>query len=328
MGPLFITFSDMIKQPITDKELVQHLKDIAEDSREVYLLANGQVRLTVVNTSEMANQMAVNHHTGLLETYILAQAATAGALLSMTVKGDDRLLLQIECGGPIKGLSIESWACGAVRGYLMQNPIILEKPLTSLDTSTLFGPGFLSITKYIAGEKAPFTGTVMLKYGNIAKDLAVYYQESEQTPTLFYISVNIDGKGRLWGSGGIFIQAMPGCDEHILEELQDKAKTLQNLGKAIAKGEKPAEYVMREFAPWKPEHLASGILGFSCPCCHKSYGEYLSRLSQKEQQEMLAGPFPLEIECFNCGTKYSYTKEELEALFSPHEEVSCISEGK
>ncbi len=305
----------MIKKPIIDEELNAYLKGREDDKRTTFLLGDKNVRLTIVDGTHMVNQMRANHNTGLLESYILGQAYIAGALLSTTIKGNDRLSLQIECGGPVKGLSIEAWACGAVRGYLVNNPIPLDKPLESLDTSPFFGPGFMSMTKFIEGENTPFTGTVMLQYGNIAKDLAVYFNESEQTPTLFYISINFDKQGRILAAGGIFIQALPGCPEGLLEELQEKATHLPNLSHALTNGSSIEEYVNSEFASFNPENLGSSFIGFSCPCTEKGFTSYIQKLSAKEQEEILKGAFPLELECLNCGTKYTFTKEQLDALW-------------
>ena len=147
----------MIKKTISDNELKEHIASLAEDGREIFLLEGGKVRLTAVAATEMCNQMRANHGLGPLETYVLGQGYVAGALLASSVKGNDRIRLEIECGGPIKGMSIESWASGAVRGYLLANPIKLEKPLKSLDTSLLYGPGFMTITKMLEGSKTPFS---------------------------------------------------------------------------------------------------------------------------------------------------------------------------
>lgn len=305
----------MISQPIQDEELSTFLKNLPDDHRTTYLLQDKNVRLTGVAATTMVNKMRANHHLGFLEAYILAQAYIAGALLSSTIKGNDRLSLQIECGGPIKGLSVEAWSCGAVRGYLANNHIELKEPLTSLDTSPFYGPGFLSITKFIEGEKAPFTGTVMLEHGNLANDLALYFKESEQTPTLFYISINFDKNMRIIGAGGLFIQALPGCPDGLLEELQEKATHLPNLSHQISSGLTVEEYIEREFATFKPEHVGHNYIGFSCPCSEKSFKAYLQNLSAKEQEEILKGAFPLELECLNCGTKYTFTKSELNTLW-------------
>lgn len=316
---IFKIITSMLKSPILDKDLKEHLAAITEDGRDIFLIANDQIRVTAANCTGLVNQMRVNHRTGLLESYVLGQAYVAGVLLSSCVKGDDRIQLQIECGGPIKGISIESWACGAVRGYLMNNPIPLEKPLTSLDTSDLFGPGFLSVSKILEGSKEPVTGTVMISYGSIAKDLALYFTESEQTPTLIYISLKFDEKGNITGAGGLFIQALPGCDENILDVLQDKAKSLPNLGLWLSRGESTEEYVLSTFNEYSPRKLAHSPVGFSCPCSKDGFKKYLKTLPQKEKEEILRGSFPLNLECFNCGSIYSFEKSEVETLFDKEE---------
>ena len=300
---------------IEDKELREHLNSLDDDSRETFLLADEKVRVSAVSATKMVNQMRVNHNTGLLESYILGQGYIAGALLSSSVKGNDRIQLSIECGGPVKGMFIEAWACGAVRGYLTNNPIPLDKPLESLDTTFIYGPGFLSITKLLEGAKTPFTGQIMMEYGNLANDLALYFKQSEQTPTLFYLSLNFDKKGRIWGSGGIFIQALPGCSDAKLESLQEKSKSLRNLGEYIANGKSIKDYITEEFASFGPKHIDHSPIGFSCPCSRKAFIGYLRNLPQKEKDDILAGSFPLVLECFNCGTKYSFEKSEVETLF-------------
>lgn len=300
---------------ITDKELLEHINALEDDRREVYLMADESVRVSAVSATRMINQMRANHNTGLLETYMLGQGYLAGALLSSEVKGNDRIQLSIECGGPVKGMQIEAWACGAVRGYLLNNPIPLEKPLESLDTTYIYGPGFLSLTKILEGSKTPFTGQIMMEYGNLANDLALYYKQSEQTPTLFYFSLNFDKTGRVWGAGGLFIQALPGCKDSVLEALQNKAKSLDNLGAWIAEGKTINEYVETEFKEFGPKHLDHSPIGFSCPCSRKAFIGYLKNLPQKEKDEIMEGHFPLELECFNCGTKYRFEKSEVETLF-------------
>ena len=306
----------MIKTKITDKELLEHIASLPEEGRDVFLLSDGMVRLTAVSATETVNQMRANHKTGLLESYVLGQAYIAGLLLTSMVKGNDRILLQIECGGPIKGISVEAWACGAVRGYLLENPIKLDRPLTTLDTSMLYGPGFLTISRILEGAKEPVSGTVMLQSGNLANDLAAFFQESEQTPTLFYISLDFDSKGRIMGAGGLFIQAMPGCDEEVLSRLQDTCGHLPGLAKAISGGMNISDYVVNAFKDYSPRLLETGHIGFSCPCSREHFEGYLSRLPQAEKEEILKGTFPLELECFNCGSVYGFTKSETEALFT------------
>ena len=297
-------------------ELREHIASLPADGREVFLIADDTVRISSVSATAMVNQMRANHRTGLMETYILGQAYIAGALLTSTVKGNDRIRMDIECGGPVKGLSVEAWASGAVRGYLYRNPIPLDSPLESLDTSPMFGPGFLTVTRILEGSRIPFSGQVMLGHGSIAKDLALYFQESEQTPSLFYLSISFDKAGRVWGAGGIFIQALPGCPESLLEELQDKAGNLGNMGLFLSEGNSAEEYIMKEFDVWKPEHIGHTPVGFSCPCSREHFATYLKGLPENEKKAILEGEFPLVLECLNCGSDYGFDKDEIERIFT------------
>ncbi len=295
---------------------MNHLNQIPEDGRQVMLLADGQLRLIGLGGTTMVNQMRANHNLGILETLVLGQAYIASGLMASSVKGNDRIQLSVECGGPIGGVYVESWACGAVRGYLKNNPIKIDKPLESNDLSLLYGPGFINVTKLIEGNKTPFTGQIMMEYGNLAKDLALYYTESEQTPTLFSIGVHFDKKGVVTGAGGLFLQALPGCDTGILDDIQLRSSTLPSIGLALSKGESVKDYCHSVFSDFGVQDLGSLPLGFSCPCNRENFEVFLSQLPENEKKEILkAGKYPLELECFNCGSRYSFSEEEIKEIF-------------
>ena len=65
----------------------------------------------------MIAQMGWNHELGVLETLALGHAYLGACLMSASLKGNDRLRLQVDCSGPIKGLVVEANAAGAVRGF-------------------------------------------------------------------------------------------------------------------------------------------------------------------------------------------------------------------
>lgn len=307
----------MEKKPITDESLISHLASLPPDGREVYLLENGNVRVTALQGTHMVNQMRANHGLGVIESYVLGQAYVATGLLSATVKGNDRVRLTVECGGPIGGIYTEAWADGRVRGYLKNVPIHLEKPLEDTNLTFLYGPGFISISKLIEGSSQPFTGQVMMQHGDLAKDLAEYYLMSEQTPTLFILAVKLDTDGRVSGAGGIFVQVMPGCPQAIPEKLDAHLQSLSSLGPHLARGGSIKDYIEKEFVDFHPEHLDSLPADFSCPCSREQFSGYLAGLPEKEKQSILQdGPFPLHLDCLNCGTTYAYEKEELAHIFS------------
>ena len=306
----------MITKEIQDEEVRAHLASLPADGREIYLFGDKSVRMYALSLTKSLNSMKESHNLGSLETYVLSQAYIGVALLSSQVKGNDRIRLDIECGGPIKGLSVESGASGYVRGYLVYNTIPVTGCVNGDEgVNMLFGPGFLTVTKTLEGAKTPFSGTVMMQYGNIAKDLALYFSESEQTPTLFYISVKLDEKGYVSGGGGIFLQLMPKCPESVVAKLEEKASKLKGLGKLLSEGVDIRSYVESEFEEFSPLHLSSQPLSFSCPCSKERFRIHLSSLPGSEKNGIMEGKFPLDLECLNCGSVYSFEKKEVEELF-------------
>lgn len=308
----------MIRKPIEKPQLKKHLESISRDTNLVFLLSGGKVRGSLVHGTAMVNGMRANHNLGILETLILGHSYIGAGLLTSMVKGNDRIGLTIECGGPVKGISVEASADGGVRGYLMNNPIPVKSPLESFDMSPFFGPGFLHITKYLESAKHPFSGQVMLKYGNIAQDLASYFQESEQINTLFSISVFFDREGDATGAGGLFLQELPGADEKELESLENSVKHMPSIGKFFSGKGSPEELIMNTFGDYSVEILAERDISFSCSCSKERFGSFLSSMKREEKEKILEeGPFPLLTTCHNCGTDYEFSKEELIELFRP-----------
>lgn len=302
----------MVKSHIQDPATRELLERLPDDARWIYTLDGGNFRLAAVQGASMVNQMRANFGLPWPDTLVLGQAYIAGALLSSEVKGNDRIILSVECSGPVRGLSVEAWACGAVRGSLAAAPMRLESPLQGNDLGALYGPGFLSVTKILEGSRTPFKGTVAMENRDLAKDLALYYRQSEQTPTLFYLSVRFDSEARVVGAGGLFVQSLPGCPDASAARLEALLPGLPSIGERIGQGMEMGEYVEKELASMEPVFLAKSFVGFSCPCSRERSLAYLRSLPAEEKEGILREEkFPLEVRCANCGTRYSFQKEEL-----------------
>ena len=142
----------MIKRDIYGDDLKARLLAGANDRLVNFTLADDTVSGVVVNGTRMINEMRANHELGILETLVLARAYLGAVMMTAGLKGGDRISLQIDCSGPIKGLTVDSNAFGEVRGYLKSVPIPIEKPMDSFDLAPFFGAGFLSVTRFL--EKA------------------------------------------------------------------------------------------------------------------------------------------------------------------------------
>ena len=302
----------MIKKMPYGANLKEQLLANARDKLHRFLLLQGTVRGAIVHGTRMVNEMRANHELGILETLVLGHGYLAGALMCTGLKGDERITLQIGCSGPIKGLLVEANAFGEVRGYLKNVPIPIDKPLEDFNLSPFFGAGILSVTKVLRDAKQPFTGQVELLYGNIAKDLAYYYLTSEQNPTAFNLSVKFDREGKVTGSGGLFLQVMPGAEESDVDRLEALVSMLPSIGAAFAEGEDPEELVRKSFKTLDPRFLGAHRVEFMCRCNQERVEEILTTLPKEDLDEMIQnGPFPLEVKCHYCNTPYLFNKDAL-----------------
>ena len=296
--------------------LKERLLASAKDRLHKFLLADGAVRGAIMNGTRMINEMRANHNLGILETLVLGRAFLGAGLMAADLKSNDRINIKFDCSGPIKGLVVEANAFGEVRGFLKQVPIPLDKPLQSFDLSPFFGAGFLAVTKYLEDAKQPFTGQVMLKYGNIAKDLANYYLTSEQVPTAFNLSIKFDTEGHVTGAGGLFLQAMPQADDDLTADLEDRMTYLPSLGEVFTDDDDPVSLVFKSFNDHTPQFLANHRIEFMCHCNQDKVRSLLTLLPIDELKEIREnGPYPLQMKCHYCNTAYYLTRQDIQQIY-------------
>jgi molecular chaperone Hsp33 len=305
----------MIKKKIYGNTLKEQFKASANDRLYRFVMCDGTVRGVILFGTRMINEMRANHDLGILETYVLGHAYLTGGLVSANLKGSDRIVIQTECSGPIKGFSVESNAYNEVRGYLKNVPIPVDSPLENFDLTDFFGSGILSLTKYIENKKNPFTGTVVIKYGNIAQDMANYFLMSEQIPTSFNLSIQFDKKGNVTGAGGMFLQAMPGADIEIVSSLENLVNNFTSIGSAFSLGKDPVDLINESFADYSPKFLDNTRVEFMCHCTKERMLSYIAALPTEELIDIIQnGPFPLEIKCHNCNSYYYFERNEIESI--------------
>jgi molecular chaperone Hsp33 len=307
----------MEKKPVQDQVVREHLDSLPADGIDIFLLEHGALRGAAVHGTTMVNEMRTNHELGILETLTLGHAYLGTALMTGMVKGNDRISMQVECGGPIQGLVAEGRATGGIRGYLKNVPIPLEEPPESFDLSPFFGAGFLTVTKELESAKQPFSGQVILKYGNIGEDLAYYFTVSEQVPSAFSLSIRFDKEGRVIGAGGLFLQVLGGSEEATIDHAQQALLQAPVISDYFAAGGEASGLISTAFADFAPDIIATREVAFHCDCSKERFGAFLASMKREEREDILAnGPFPLRTTCYNCNTQYQFSRREIEELFS------------
>jgi molecular chaperone Hsp33 len=305
-----------MKKKIPKNKPPMHL-ECEDDCLQTFLMADDTIRGVMLNGSRMINQMRWNHELGVLETLVLGHAYLGAGLMAANLKAKDRLTLQVECSGPVKGLVVEANAAGEVRGFLKNVPIPVEKPLDDFNLSPFFGAGFISVTRNLSEAKQPFTGKVMMAHGSLAKDLAHYYLTSEQIPTSFSLSVKFDNQGNVAGAGGMFLQAMPDAVDAVVRQIEERVKTLPSIGAALADGAVPADIVRHHFGGHSPRFIGRRDIGFSCHCNRDQIRNVLTLLPIDDLKDIREnGPFPVEIRCHHCNARYIFNREHIDRILA------------
>lgn len=301
----------------TNEDLKARLRAASRDRLTRFVLEGGQARGGLINGTFLIQAMRRQHHLGILETLVLGHAYLGALLMAGSMKGEERVALQVDCSGPIKGLVVEANARLEVRGYLKNVPIPIAKPLEDFNLAPFFGVGLLRITRFLQSSKQPFSGTVDLKYGNLAEDLTFYYLSSEQTRTAFNLGVQFDRQGQITGAGGLFLQRMPGCREGVAAEMERIVQTLPPLGKALADGQSPQTLIKGEFTALRPDVKDSRRVDFFCPCSRERFLRLLGLLPAEELLDLKqTGPFPVELRCNYCNQNYAFTRDQLALIES------------
>ncbi len=294
------------------RELKDRLKAASRDRLHRFVLKGGQARGALVSGAFLIQKMRRQHHLGILETLVLGHAYLGALLMAASIKGDERVALQIDCAGPIKGLVVEANARLEVRGYLKSVPIPIDRPLEDFNLAPFFGAGLLRVMRELPDARQPFSGTVDLKHGNLAEDLTYYFLASEQVHSAFNLSVQFDRQGQVIGAGGLFLQRMPGCSESVVGDMERIIQTLPPLGKVLAEGREPQALIADEFAALQPAIRDSRRVDFFCPCSRKRFERLLALLPADDLADLQQnGPFPVELRCNYCNRVHAFTQAQM-----------------
>lgn len=301
----------MEKRPLS-AELEGHLGSIASDGMDIFLLEDAQVRACALNGTRLVNEMRANHGLGILESLALGYAAMGAELCTNQMKGADRFSIAMECDGPLGGFTVECSAEGQVRGYLKTDALDIAAPVESFDLSPYIGDGSLTVTKLLEGGEEPFSGTVPLVHRSIARDLTHYFLASEQIRTAIALSVFYDPAGLIRGAGGIFLQALPGADDQLLEDLEDWLREIPSVGKTLAEGVPASQLMHQRFQAFRPELVGSRGAEFFCPCRRERFLAYLKSMGEADRAALRDhNPDHVTVTCHHCATSYRFGHGEI-----------------
>jgi len=270
-------------------------------------------RFMIVDSTDVVEQGRKYHDTTPTATAALGRLLTAGLLMGYTMKNeDDKLTLRINGGGPAGTLLVTSNNIGEVKGYI-QNPkfFVEDKDNGKLNVGKAVGiNGTLKVIMDI-GLKEPYVGQSQLVTGEIGEDIASYYFNSEQQPTVIGLGVLIDKDTSVKSAGGFMIQTMPDLKEEEISKIEKQISKLGNVSdyfKDRDSLEKVAKRILRDFEIEITEEISAQ---YRCDCSKEKIEEVLVSVGREDLEKIIEEDGDAEVTCQFCNKKYHFRKEEL-----------------
>ena len=269
------------------------------------------VRIYALCTTNLVQEAAIRHHTSHLASAALGRAMNGALLLAATMKDNERIALRLKGDGPI-GEVVADAEGTHVRGSVGDPDVFLPLKNGKLDVGGAIGAGNIIVTRYLQNAE-PFTGYAELVDGEIASDLTNYLYTSEQTPSSVALGVLVNKEGQVIASGGYFIQAMPGCAEETLAQLEENISLTPYVTQLLELGYTP-EKMIETIARGLDVTIQESIeLSYKCRCSREKILGALATLGQEDISAMSQDE-ETEVHCQFCNETYKFSGEEIARL--------------
>ena len=275
---------------------------------------NGTVRIFVATSTGIVNEAISRHKLWPTAAAALGRTLTIGAIMGLTYKGDEEIMIKINGGGPLGDIVCRANAYGEVRGYVSNPEVFLEYTsgpnMGKLNVGDAVGRnGFIHVTKDLK-LRSMFTSSASIQTGEIAEDFTYYFASSEQIPSSVGLGVLIDTDSNCIAAGGFLLQIMPGCKEESLNKIEEMLKNIRPVSEMIEKGYSH-EDIMNILSCGDYQLLETKDIKFQCSCNKELFAKGLASLDKKTLTEIIEEDEKCETVCHFCNDKNLFSKDEL-----------------
>lgn len=276
-------------------------------------LMDGQAKVLLCRTTAMARKAAEIHVPSPTALAAMSRTMTATAMLGVMMKDENASVTVTVAGdGPLGKMT--AVAHGGKVKISVSHPEA-DLPLKQdghLDVGGLVGHnGRLTVIKDL-GLKEPYIGQSQLVSGELGEDFARYFTVSEQQPSLVALGCLVH-EGYCLSAGGVLVQAMPGCSEALLEQLEFRSVFFSAISREVA------DVALEDLATaWfdglEMKLLSREAVAYQCDCSREKMEKALIALGRKDLTQLIEEDGGAELTCHFCRTAHRFSREELQNL--------------
>ena len=281
------------------------------------ITSDGLVSAVCADTTDIVQTASDYHKTYPVMTAALGRLLTATSMMGCALKGENSsITVKIDCDGEAKGLVAVSDNQGNPKGYVL-NPMVEvpDKYKGKLDVGAALGKGTLFVSKDI-GLENPYNGAIELVSGEIAEDIAAYFVESEQIPTVCALGVLIDTDLSIKAAGGFIIQMLPAAGDDTADLIEKGLKNITSVTTMLSEGKDILEIVKLALSEFEVEVLEENEIHYKCDCSKERTDKVVKSIGKDELLRLADEQDVTEVACHFCDKIYKYSSDDLRKLAS------------
>ena len=274
---------------------------------------------SAIDSTDIVYKASIIHRTSPVASAALGRLLSATSMMGAMLKSKDASInLRVAGDGELGPVIAVADSFGNVKGYV-SNP---SCPSTHYDNGKLnvaeaVGKnGVLNVMRNL-GSGEPYIGQIELSSGEIAEDIAAYYAQSEQIPTVCALGVLIDkDSAQVLLSGGLLIQLLPGADDNTITKLEENISKLESVTTMLAKGMSTLEMCKKALDGFEVEVLDEFEVKYVCGCSKEKIASLIESMPEEEIRDMIEKDHGAKAGCHFCNKTFEFSESDLQAILS------------